>query len=102
MVLGSGGNGFAASCSPATTAPSLAPINLNITHLDEERRWGKLWNFVLGTDYALRFLSAGQYIPGNFFEPTPELVLARQFPRTRGADGAGDARETRVGRASAK
>jgi len=175
LVLGSCSDGFAASHSPATNAPSLAPINLNIgfngvkepqsadtaiqllftltlerawttqesaagaarvlidlpgvewreaaavaelggrlnefpgararlvfTHLDEERRWGKLWNFVLGTDYALRFLSAGQYIPGNFFEPTPELVLARQFPRTRGADGAGDARETRVGRASAK
>jgi flagellar biosynthesis GTPase FlhF len=79
-----------------------ARARLVFTDLDEERRWGKLWNFVLGTDYALRFLSAGQYIPGNFFEPTPELVLARQFPRTRGADGAGDARETRVGRASAK
>ncbi len=80
----------------------LPVTDLVFTHLDEERRWGKLWNFVLGTDYALRFLSAGQYIPGNFFEATPEFVLARQFPRTRGADGAGDARETRVGRASAK
>ena len=81
---------------------ALPVADLVFTHLDEERRWGKLWNFVLGTDYALRFLSAGQYIPGNFFEATPEFVLARQFPRTRGADGAGDARETRVGRASAK
>ncbi len=30
LVLGSGGDGFAASHSPATNAPSLAPINLNI------------------------------------------------------------------------
>ncbi len=201
LVLGSGGDGFAASHSPATNAPSLAPINLNIgfhgvkepqsadtaiqllftltlerawttkesaadaervlidlpgvdwreaaavaelggrlnefpaahahlvlnaayetplllaqirafgalpvtdlvfTHLDEERRWGKLWNFVLGTDYALRFLSAGQNIPGDFFEASAELLLARQFPRTGGRDRAGDPRETRVGSASAK
>jgi len=30
LVLGSGGDGFAASHSPATNAPSFAPINLNI------------------------------------------------------------------------
>jgi len=81
---------------------ALPVADLGFTHLDEERRWGKLWNFVLGTDYALRFLSAGQNIPGNFFEATAELVLARQFPRTGGSDGAGDSRESRVGRASAK
>src|SRR5437899_1055906 len=81
---------------------TLPVADLVFTHLDEERRWGKLWNFVLGTDYALRFLSAGQNIPGNFFEAAPELILARQFPRTGRTDGAGDAREAPVGRASAK
>ena len=60
---------------------ALPVADLIFTHLDEELRWGKLWNFVLGTDYALRFFSAGQNIPGDFCEATPEKLLARQFPR---------------------
>ena len=57
-----------------------APLaGLAVTHLDEETRGGKLWNLVLGTNYGLRFLSAGQNIPGEFSEATAEKVLACQF-----------------------
>jgi flagellar biosynthesis protein FlhF len=51
------------------------------THLDEESRWGKLWNLVLGTNCTVRFLSAGQNIPGEFVPASAERILARQFPR---------------------
>lgn len=54
--------------------------DLIVTHLDEETRWGKLWNLVLGTNYTLRFLSAGQNIPGEFVCATPEAIFLRQFP----------------------
>jgi flagellar biosynthesis GTPase FlhF len=58
------------------------PISdLVFTHLDEEPRPGKLWNFVLGAEHAVGFLSAGQNIPGTFEAATPEKLLARQFPR---------------------
>ncbi len=50
-----------------------------VTHLDEETRWGKLWNLVLGTNYPLRFLSAGQNIPGDLSTATPQKLLQRQF-----------------------
>ena len=43
--------------------------DLSLTHLDEERRQGKLLDFVVGTNCSLRFLSTGQKIPGD-------LVLA--------------------------
>ena len=60
---------------------SALPISdLVITHLDEESRWGKLWNLVLGTNYSVRFLSAGQNIPGDFFAASPETLFTRQFP----------------------
>jgi flagellar biosynthesis protein FlhF len=54
--------------------------NLVVTHLDEEPRWGKLWNLVLGTNITLGFLSAGQNVPGEWAQATPEGILARQFP----------------------
>jgi flagellar biosynthesis protein FlhF len=60
---------------------SLLPIDdLILTHLDEEPRWGKIWNVVLGTNYPVRFLSAAQNIPGEFLLATPERILTRQFP----------------------
>jgi len=62
----------------------LAAPSLVFTHLDEEPRWGKLWNFVLGTNCTVRFLSAGQNVPGGFHEATPELLLERLF-RAKGA-----------------
>ncbi len=58
----------------------LGPADLIVTHLDEESRWGRLWNLVLGTNYSIRYLSAGQNIPGDFFPATPERLFARQFP----------------------
>jgi flagellar biosynthesis protein FlhF len=51
-----------------------------LTHLDEEPRWGKLWDFVLGTNYTVSFLSAGQSLPGDFQEANPERILARFLP----------------------
>jgi flagellar biosynthesis protein FlhF len=59
---------------------SLPVTDLIFTHLDEEARWGKLWNFVLGTNYNLRFFSAGQNIPGGFMEASAEVLLGKQFP----------------------
>jgi flagellar biosynthesis GTPase FlhF len=56
-----------------------------VTHLDEEPRWGKLWNLVLGTNCTLRFLAAGQNIPGEFTPATAEQIFARQFPRKQRA-----------------
>lgn len=50
-----------------------------VTHLDEEPRWGKLWNVVLGTGRPVRFLSVGQNLPGNFFEATAERVTRHVF-----------------------
>lgn len=52
-----------------------------LTHLDEETRWGKTWNLVLGTNYTVRSLSAGQNIPGDFLPATADTILSRQFPR---------------------
>lgn len=48
--------------------------DLILTHLDEEVRWTRLWNLVLGTQYALAFLSAGQNVPGEFHPATPERL----------------------------
>ncbi|HXG48068.1 MAG TPA: hypothetical protein VNO52_10625 [Methylomirabilota bacterium] len=54
--------------------------DLIFTHLDEETRWGKIWNVVLGTKIPVRFLSAAQNIPGEFAAATAEKILGRQFP----------------------
>jgi flagellar biosynthesis GTPase FlhF len=53
--------------------------DLILTHLDEESRWGKIWNLVLGTNYGIRFLSAGQNIPGEFIPASADVILSRQF-----------------------
>ena len=57
--------------------------DLILTHLDEESRWGKLWNLVLGTNHPIRYLSTGQNIPGDFCAASAEAILARQFPPPR-------------------
>jgi len=57
--------------------------DLIITHLDEETRWGKIWNLVLGTNFPIRYFSTGQNIPGDFCPATAEAVLGRQFPQGR-------------------
>jgi flagellar biosynthesis protein FlhF len=56
--------------------------DLIISHLDEEPHWGKLWNLTLGAGLPIRYLSAGQNIPGDFLEASAERILARQFPRS--------------------
>jgi flagellar biosynthesis protein FlhF len=58
---------------------SLPIEDLILTHLDEEPRWGKIWNIVLGTNYPVRYLSAAQNVPGDFYPATAERILARQF-----------------------
>ena len=59
---------------------SALPVNdVIFTHLDEEKRPAKLWNVVLGTNFAVRFLSGGQNIPGDFFSASAELLIPRQI-----------------------
>lgn len=52
-----------------------------LTHLDEETRWGKIWNLALGTALPIRFLSSGQNIPGDFSAASADQILSRQFER---------------------
>ena len=54
-------------------------LNLILTHLDEEPRWGKAWNLVIGTNYRVSHFSSGQNIPGDFIPATPETLFGRQF-----------------------
>ena len=51
------------------------PEDLIFTHLEEEPRRVKLWNFVFGTNCSLRFLGAGQKIPGEFINASPENLF---------------------------
>jgi flagellar biosynthesis protein FlhF len=48
------------------------------THLDEEHRRIKLWNFVLGTKCPISFLGAGQKIPGEFRRAEPSLLFPQK------------------------
>ena len=57
----------------------LGITGLVVSHLDEESRWGKIWNLVLGTNFNIRTLSTGQNIPGDLHQATPDLIFARQF-----------------------
>jgi flagellar biosynthesis GTPase FlhF len=59
---------------------ALPVTDVIFTHLDEEQRWGKIWNVVLGTNFTVSFLSAGQNVPGVWVRATPEQILSRQFP----------------------
>ena len=52
-----------------------------VTHLDEESRWGKVWNLALGTSCPVRYLSSGQNIPGDFVAASAEQIFSSQFPR---------------------
>ena len=54
---------------------SFAPEDIIFTHLDEEHRRVKLWNFVLGTKCPISFLGAGQKIPGEFRRAEPALLF---------------------------
>jgi flagellar biosynthesis protein FlhF len=57
---------------------SLKPHDLIFTHLDEERQRVKLWNFVLGTNCSIQFLSAGQKIPGEFLRAESALLFPQE------------------------
>ena len=50
------------------------------THLDELTHWGKLWDFLLGSNLTPLFLSTGPNIAGDFEENVFDAVLARTFP----------------------
>ncbi len=60
---------------------SLPVADIVFTHLDEETRWGKLWNVWLGTNFTISRLSAGQNLPGEFRLAEADLILRRQFLR---------------------
>lgn len=57
-----------------------APEDVIFTHLDEERHRVKLWNFVLGINFPVSYLGAGQKIPGEFHRAEAALL----FPREKG------------------
>ena len=67
---------------------ALPVTDLIVTHLDEEPRWGKLWNLILGTNYSLRFLwgrakCAGR-LPGRYrrvhlLPPIPQQIAPDQI-----------------------
>ena len=58
---------------------SLSIEELMVTHLDEETRWGKVWNLALGTNCSIRHFSTGQNIPGDFCQASAEMIFSRQF-----------------------
>ncbi len=73
---------------------SKLPItDMIVTHLDEESRWGKVWNLALGTNCPVRHLSSGQNIPGDFIAATAEQLFSRQFPR-KTRESAANTRQT--------
>jgi flagellar biosynthesis GTPase FlhF len=58
---------------------NLGISDLVLTHLDEEARWGKLWNLALGTNFSIRWLSSGQNIPGDFGPADPATFVSHVF-----------------------
>jgi flagellar biosynthesis protein FlhF len=57
----------------------LHPADLILTHLDEVTRRISLWNLVFGTNCTIRFLSAGQKIPGEFRPAVPDLLFPTEL-----------------------
>ena len=63
---------------------SLPIGDLIVTHLDEETRWGKVWNLALGTNYSiLTFQHGGKISPGYFCEASlvVEIFICASIPR---------------------
>lgn len=54
--------------------------SLIFTHLDEEPRWGKMWNAVFAASLPVSHFSVGQNIPGDFMRAGSEWVIRQQFP----------------------
>ena len=61
-------------------APFL-PEDLIFTHLDEEHRRVKLWNFVLGTNCRIAWLAGGQKLPGEFKAAESSLLFPHKKTR---------------------
>jgi flagellar biosynthesis protein FlhF len=59
----------------------LLPEEIIFTHLDEEHRRVKLWNFVLGTNCSLGWLGGGQKIPGEFRRADSSLLFPHKIAR---------------------
>ncbi len=57
------------------------PEDLIFTHLDEEHRRVKLWNFVLGTNCTLGWLAGGQKLPGEFKPAETSLLFPHKITR---------------------
>jgi flagellar biosynthesis protein FlhF len=57
---------------------AFSPEDVIFTHLDEDRRRVKLWNFVLGTNCSVSFLSGGQKIPGEFHRAESALLFPNE------------------------
>ena len=58
----------------------LMPEDLIFTHLDEEHRRVKLWNFVLGTNCPLGWVGGGQKIPGEFIKADAQILFPHGKP----------------------
>ena len=56
------------------------PKGIILTHLDEERSWGRLTNLLLSTNCPVCLLSGGQKIPGMFETFRPTRFLTNVFP----------------------
>jgi flagellar biosynthesis GTPase FlhF len=54
------------------------PEDLSFSHLDEEKRPGKLMDFLMGTNCSLRFLSTGQKVPGDFIQASEAPVVCAE------------------------
>jgi flagellar biosynthesis protein FlhF len=67
--------------SQARAYHDMGVTDIIATHLDEEPRWGKLWSWILGTNYPIGWLGVGQNVPGVFLPADPNRVLTRQFSR---------------------
>ncbi|MBM3832077.1 MAG: hypothetical protein FJ403_02145 [Verrucomicrobia bacterium] len=54
---------------------ALPLTGLILTHLDEETRWSKFWNLLLGAKLPVLYLSSGQNVPGNFGPASPQSLF---------------------------
>jgi flagellar biosynthesis protein FlhF len=54
---------------------ALPLAGLILTHLDEENRWSKFWNLLLGAKLPVLYLSGGQNIPGDFGPASPQSLF---------------------------
>ena len=55
---------------------SVLPLaGLILSHMDEENRWSKFWNLLLGAKLPVLYLSGGQNIPGDFGPASPQSLF---------------------------